>query len=64
MRVIDFEKTIGYIVAGAVSAGCGLIDWMSRSASNTVLTFEVGIERGSRLNTLRRNANNATYAYC
>ena len=64
IRVIEFEKTVDYIVVGAVSAGFDLIDRISRNASNRVLTFEVGIERGSRLNTLRRNANNATYAYC
>ena len=64
IRVVEFEKTVDYIVAGALSVGCGLTDRISQNACNRVLTFEVGIELGSRLNTLRRNANNATYAYC
>ena len=62
--MIEFEKTVDYTVAGAEPAGCGLTDRFSGYASNRVLKFEAGIERGSHLNTLVRNAYNATYAYC
>ena len=45
--MVEFEKTVDYIVAGALSAGCGLIDRISQNACNRVLTFEVGIELGA-----------------
>ena len=62
--MVEFEKTVEFIVAGPESAGCGLTDRFSGNASNRVLKFEEGIERGSYLNTLGRNAYDATYAYC